>query len=172
VRYYLSRGSKLVSFETLDRRMNNRRVFWVLFFALMAANCNFELGHAVPRDHTIGAISPPEAAGIFAFTARGHGTQFTLASPERLTLPRGSNIHLLLTDRSHAVIAGADLNGETLRSTNWDGSNNSVLLEPLPDLDTRLLNGQTYQLEVSVTPATVVAHPLHLVQHWQSEHGE
>jgi hypothetical protein len=152
--------------------MNKSHCSWVLLFALLAANCNFELGHAVPRDHTIGAISSPEASGIFAFTVRGHGTHFTLASPEPIALPRGSNIHLLLTDRSHAVVAGAQLNGETLRSTNWDGSNNSVLLEPLPDLDKLLQNGQTYQVEVSVTPAKVVAHPLHLVQHWQSEHGE
>jgi hypothetical protein len=150
----------------------NRHCFCLLLFALVAASCNFELGHAVPRNQTIGTLSPPEAAGVFAFTVRGHGTQFTLASPEHIALPRGSNVHLLLTDRSRAVIAGANLNGETLKPTNWDGTNNSILLEPLPDLDKALRDGQTYQLEVSVTPAEVLAHPLHVVQHWQSEHGE
>ncbi|HSY47585.1 MAG TPA: hypothetical protein VLC46_02115 [Thermoanaerobaculia bacterium] len=143
-----------------------------LLLALVATSCNSEIGHAVFRDKTIGVLSPVAEAGRFAFTVHGHRTQFTFASSEPIVLPRGSNVHILLTDRSGDVIAGAQLNGETLQSTNWDGAEASVLLNPLPDWDERLRDGQMYQMEVSVTPAKVLAHPLRVVQHWESEHGE
>src|SRR5438270_10984521 len=98
----------------------------LILLASWTMGCKFELGHAVFRSHTLGTLSPTQPSGTFPFRARGRGTQFTLAATKQLRFPRGSNIGILITDQSGIVVAGANLNGNTLEATNWDSPANSL----------------------------------------------